>query len=505
MFFILITILIILCVLEYFLNYNGTATIFKRIPGNQVRFIIGNTLDFIYSPVELFSLLRYWAQKYNGIYRFYMFSFGVINIYTPDDIEIVTSSMKHNEKSIVYTLLRPWLRDGLLLSKGTKWQNRRKVLTSAFHFNVLRQYFINLEENNQRFVQTLEKTNEEIHDIVPLISEFTLNSLCESAMGTKLNKEGTNTGMSYKEAIYAIGKILVHRLVRLYLYPNFIFNLTPSGKRHSKSLSTIHSFTAKVIKDRKEAVKNNEVQCDELEDDPQHINFNINKKKIAMLDLLIAAEKEGSIDKMGIQEEVDTFMFEGHDTTSSSLTYCLLSIANNPHVQKKIAIDLREIFGETKRSTTMDDLNKMQYLERCIKESMRLYPPVPFISRVISETVQLSNYTVPAGTVCHIHIYDLHRRADLYENPLLFDPDRFLPENCKDRHNFAYIPFSAGPRNCIGQRFAMLEMKSALCAILRNFELHPVTKISDLKFAADLVLRNSGPVYIKFVQRKDRI
>ncbi|XP_072942435.1 cytochrome P450 4C1-like isoform X2 [Epargyreus clarus] len=434
-----------------------------------------------------------------------MFSFGVINIYTPDDIEIVTSSMKHNEKSIVYTLLRPWLRDGLLLSKGTKWQNRRKVLTSAFHFNVLRQYFINLEENNQRFVQTLEKTNEEIHDIVPLISEFTLNSLCESAMGTKLNKEGTNTGMSYKEAIYAIGKILVHRLVRLYLYPNFIFNLTPSGKRHSKSLSTIHSFTAKVIKDRKEAVKNNEVQCDELEDDPQHINFNINKKKIAMLDLLIAAEKEGSIDKMGIQEEVDTFMFEGHDTTSSSLTYCLLSIANNPHVQKKIAIDLREIFGETKRSTTMDDLNKMQYLERCIKESMRLYPPVPFISRVISETVQLSNYTVPAGTVCHIHIYDLHRRADLYENPLLFDPDRFLPENCKDRHNFAYIPFSAGPRNCIGQRFAMLEMKSALCAILRNFELHPVTKISDLKFAADLVLRNSGPVYIKFVQRKDRI
>lgn len=134
----------------------------------------------------------------------------------------------------------------------------------------------------------------------------------------------------------------------------------------------------------------------------------------------------------------------------------------------------------------------MRYLECCIKESLRLYPPVHFISRNISETVKLSmlwfhcyfaffvvpiilntreqtilvnvflntskcffyslsgNYTVPAGTICHIHIYDLHRQENLFENPLEFIPERFLPEKCIGRHPYAYIPFSAGPRNCIG-------------------------------------------------------
>ncbi|CAG4951273.1 unnamed protein product [Parnassius apollo] len=226
------------------------------------------------------------------------------------------------------------------------------------------------------------------------------------------------------------------------------------------------------------------------------------KKRTAMLDLLISAEQEGLIDNAGIEEEVDTFMFEGHDTTASGLTYCLILFANYPEIQDNILTELKEIFGETKRATRIEDLNAMRYLDRCIKESLRLYPPIPFISRQINEEVQLSNYTVPTGTICNIHIYDLHRRENLFPNPSVFDPDRFLPENMAKRHCYAYIPFSAGPRNCIGQKFAMMQMKLFVSEILRNFKLIPVTRRSDLKFQADIVLRNSEPVYVKFEKRE---
>ncbi|KPJ08733.1 Cytochrome P450 4C1 [Papilio machaon] len=236
--------------------------------------------------------------------------------------------------------------------------------------------------------------------------------------------------------------------------------------------------------------------------DDEYIMMYAKKKRTAMLDLLILAQQEGLINSIGIEEEVDTFMFEGHDTTAAGLSYCLMLLANHPYIQDKVFVEQREIFGDTKRTATLKDLNAMHYLDRCIKESFRLYPPVPFISRWMNESVTLSNYTVPAGTSCNIHIYDLHRSELLYPNPSLFDPDRFLPENVAKRHHYAYIPFSAGPRNCIGQKFAMMVMKSIVSGIIRNFELHPVTTCSDLRFQVDLILRNSEPVYIKFTKRE---
>lgn len=167
-----------------------------------------------------------------------------------------------------------------------------------------------------------------------------------------------------------------------------------------------------------------------------------------------------------------------------AISFCLMLLANNPEAQKLAVEEIHEIVGESNAQVTIDDLNKMRYLERCIKEALRLYPSVPFIGREILEDLQLSecdhcfilhnimqglrngrgvegsfvifacvfsgDYVVPAGTSCNIHIFDLHRDPVIYPNPEKFDPDRFLPENTAKRHPFAYVPFSAGPRNCIG-------------------------------------------------------
>ncbi|CAG4978428.1 unnamed protein product [Parnassius apollo] len=424
-----IAVVVFLIGVDYLFNYNEKAILLRKIPGFKHSFIIGNALEVIYPPVKLFELGRKIAKENNGIYRFWCFPLGAISIYNPEDIEIILSGMKYHQKSQVYSFLKPWLQDGLLLSYGEKWQDRRKILTPAFHFNILRRYYVNLQENTNRLVETLNKSlNNEI-DLVPVISECTLNSICESAMGTRLSDE--SDGKQYKNAVYELGYLLVQRFIRIHLYVDFFFNTSSLGKKQKKSLSVVHNFTRKVINDRKKFITDNGINLVKAMGDKDNDESEMvygKKKRTAMLDLLILAEQEGLMDNAGIQEEVDTFMFEGHDTTASGLTYCLMLLANYPEIQDNIIIELKDIFGETKRATRMEDLNAMRYLDRCIKESLRLYPPVPFISRQINEEVQLSNYTVPAGTFCHIHIYDLHRSEKLFPNPSVFDPDRFLPE-----------------------------------------------------------------------------
>lgn len=112
------------------------------------------------------------------------------------------------------------------------------------------------------------------------------------------------------------------------------------------------------------------------------------------------------------------------------------------------------MFGSSLRPPTYQELQNLPYTEMCIKESLRLYPSVPLIARIASDDFRIpSGYLVPKGVELLIHIYDLHRNSDIYPNPEKFDPDRFLPENTTNRHAFAYLPFSGGPRNCIGKYF----------------------------------------------------
>ncbi|CAB3256535.1 unnamed protein product [Arctia plantaginis] len=472
----------------------------RKIPGPPYEFLFGNSLKILCSSADLMKLRREFAKTWNGIYRIWIPTYGAVIIFNPEDIEAVISDLQHNGKSNLYLLFKSWLQDGLLMSKGSKWQERRKILTPAFHFKILHNFCGIIEENSQRLLENLKLTVGQPINIVPVVSEFTLNSICETAMGTKL-KENGSAGKTYKEAIHSLGSLFMRRLSRFYLYSDFVFNLSPCGKEQQRHLNTVHNFTKNVIEERKVYADTHGLQIN----DENLINDEdvVYKKRTALLDLLISAEKDGLIDRQGIQEEVDTFMFEGHDTTASGLTFCLMLLANHKEVQDNIVSELDEIFEGSNRSITMGDLSKMKYLECCIKESLRLYPPVHFISRALTKTAILSNYKVPSGTMCHIDIMELHHRADLFPDPEKFDPERFLPENSVNRHPYAYIPFSAGPRNCIGQKFAMMEMKITIAATLREFELEPVTLPTDLVFIADLVLRNQGPVRVKFVKRLD--
>ncbi|XP_026326152.1 cytochrome P450 4C1-like [Hyposmocoma kahamanoa] len=334
MFTYLMFIAIFLCFLHFCFKY-GTENVrlIRKLPCPEETFCIGNLATIIWlPPVQIFKLGRRLANKYKDIYGWWAFFLTGVNILNPGDIEIVTAGNKHSEKGKVYGIVEPWLKEGLLLSNGQKWQQRRKILTPAFHFNILKRYYVVLEENGRRLLDALDKTKGEPIDIIPVISEYTLSSICETAMGTALHE--ASSGQQYKNSIYKLGSLFVQRFARLHLIPNITFRMSSIGRNTYKELSIVQGFTKKVITERREFIKNNNVNLtDDNDNDDDEVYLTSKKKKIAMLDLLLLGQKEGVIDEAGVQEEVDTFMFEGHDTTAAGLTYCLMLLANHKEIQ----------------------------------------------------------------------------------------------------------------------------------------------------------------------------
>ncbi|XP_038214521.1 cytochrome P450 4C1-like [Zerene cesonia] len=491
-----------LTIYSIYLRFNYRGRLIAKIPGPPRWPIVGNGFEFALPLDELFKYSRKLYYIYGPVIGFTAFDLCFVNIYDPEDIEIILSNMKYNEKQQPYTFLKPWLCEGLLTSNGSKWHQRRKMLTEAFHFNILKKYARTFEEKADAFLQKVQaEVNNEQTDLMSFIPRTTLQIMCETTMGTSMKAGIETVTEKYFDSIHAFGSTTVQRFCRIWMFFEWSFNLSQAAKIQKKLLKNLHVFTTQIIRERKAYLVNNPL------DDTIDIDHETSKKgRLAMLDLLLKNESDGYIDIDGIREEVDTFLFEGHDTTAMALSFMIMQLANDSRVQNKLYQEMEGIFRNSARPPTVDDLAEMKYLDCIIKETLRLYPSVAMISRHIKEDLKLaSGYTIPGNTTCNIHIYDVHRRADLYPEPEKFIPERFLPENNEKRNPYAYIPFSAGPRNCIGQKFAMLEMKALLSGLVRRFRIEPVTKADEILYKCDLVLRPVHPVYVRFRNRNQSL
>merc|ERR1719348_1722437 len=154
-------------------------------------------------------------------------------------------------------------------------------------------------------------------------------------------------------------------------------------------------------------------------------------------------------------------------------------------IQEKCRAELSEIFQGSDRAATSQDLAGMKYLEACIKESLRLFQSVPFISRVTGEDIEVHGCRIPRGTNVILAKFLLHRNPKTFPEPDKFDPGRFLVDSEENRrHPYSYVPFSAGPRNCIGQKFATMEEKVVISSVLRKFRLNTSRKVEDIPLLA---------------------
>lgn len=197
-----------------------------------------------------------------------------------------------------------------------------------------------------------------------------------------------------------IGSVVLNRQSKMWLQSDYLFKLSSEYQRHQRCIEVLHGVSNGVIKERKEEIQRkkmseaNNNSIDVINNNVPETEIGL-KKRLAFLDLLIEASKDGTVlSNEDIREEVDTFMFEGHDTTSAAISWCLFLFGSDPIVQEKIFDEITSILGDdTNRPATMKELNDMKYLECCIKEALRLFPSVPFMARHLNEDVTIGKFS----------------------------------------------------------------------------------------------------------------
>ena len=260
-----------------------------------------------------------------------------------------------------------------------------------------------------------------------------------------------------------------------------------------KACRVVHEYADRVICERKKALGLEGGRTGE-EGESVLERAARQRKYLDFLDtLLTAVDEDGNgMTDLEIRNEVDTFLFEGHDTTTSGISWTLYCLARYPEHQQKVREEVNNVLmGQ--EWLEFDDLKELKYTQWCIKEAMRLYPPVFNYFRKTSADIELDGYLVPKGVLIAINVYSIHRHPDIWENPDEFDPLRFHPDNTEGRDPYAYIPFSAGQRNCIGQNFAMNEERVVVASIVRRFRLSLVEG-HEVEMVPKVVLRTKNDI-----------
>ena len=197
-----------------------------------------------------------------------------------------------------------------------------------------------------------------------------------------------------------------------------------------------------------------------------------------------------------IRDEMIIFLFAGQDTTATTLTYTLWSLGRHPQIQDRVAAEVAAI-GD--RRLTTEDVGNLGYTVQVIKEALRLCPPGPTGSRRATRDVEVAGYRVAAGTMLVFGRMSVQRDPTLWTNPLQFDPDRFSPQNSKDRDRWQYVPFGGGPRSCIGDHFAMLEATLAIATIIRNVRITALE--AEFPLAVPFTMVPGGPIRARVTAR----
>ncbi|XP_062991790.1 cytochrome P450 4V2-like isoform X1 [Elgaria multicarinata webbii] len=475
----------------------------KLVPGISPCYpLLGNVPLFERNGADFFEQLMLITEDLRNIspIKLWIGPLPFLVLYHAETVEVVLNSSKHIEKADSYKFLHPWLGTGLLTSTGGKWRSRRKMLTPTFHFTILDDFLDVMNEQAHILVQKLEKhVDKEPFDCFLDITLCALDIICETAMGKNIGAQNDKDS-EYVQAVYRMSDLIHHRQKSPWLWNDLIYLLFQEGREHSRSLKILHSFTDQVIAEKAQELKNQEQHKSEAVGNGEQRR---DKKRRAFLDLLLNATDEAGkkLSYLDIREEVDTFMFEGHDTTSAAMTWTIYLLARYPEVQRKVHNELDEILGDADHHVTLDELKKLRYLECVIKEALRLFPSVPFFARTLSEDCCIGGHKVCKGLDVIIIPYALHRDPDTFPEPEEFRPERFFPENLAGRNPYAYIPFSAGPRNCIGQRFAQIEEKTVLATILRHFCVETTQKREELYPVGELILRPNNGIWIQLKRR----
>ncbi|KAI1307665.1 Cytochrome P450 4c3 [Halotydeus destructor] len=484
--------------LKLYLQRRQRLSPLNGIPGPKPLPLIGNVHLMFgngLTPQENLLAVQQQLNKehgQDGVYLFYVMSTPRVILTKAETIAKVLSCRTNLDKPFEYHLMDRWIGDGLLVSDGAKWKPNRKLLTPAFHSKVVEE-FVPIINNHSRVLCDLLAKQISCDDFLKLTFNCAFDVILETSMGYRIFSQGKDEASEYQKAMSEYCQLFILRTLNPLVHNDFVYYyLTSRGRRAKKLIDKMHSITDQVIADRKKALVS-ELKSDHYEP----------KRGQPLIDILL---RENIVNKTLTDEQVrlqvETFTFAGFDTTALAIGYCVFHLGHAPHAQAKLFNEMLEVVGDDPdKEITLDHLSRLTYLEMTIKESMRLSPSVPKMLRKLVEPIEINGHVIPKNVSVYMLIHLLHRDAQYFPEPDKFDPERFSPDRAHKIPPFAYIPFSSGARNCIGQKFAMNEMKIIVAHIVRRFKLKSLQTLDELRLANEIVMKPMRPMAMEFMPR----
>ncbi|CAD5212360.1 unnamed protein product [Bursaphelenchus xylophilus] len=445
---------IVNAILPAFLLYIRQKWIARNLPGPRTDFFFGNILQF---PKEYKDYRDYFLgfaneeiAKGHSVARLWVANQLFVYPLNSDATRAITSSTVELNKGDVYSFVGRWLGKGLItIGNEERWHRNRRLLTPAFHFAKLDEYIQTIDRHARHLVQVIRQkcTTGQI-DLYPIIKMCALDVITDTAMGCHINAL-EDSEHPYVRAVQKFNHLIYIRAMNPLLSISLVWTYLGYERESQKALKVLKDQTFQVVTER--------IKQRKLEDAKPRPDF---------LDLLLDEFDKGTLPFEEICEEVDTFMFAGHDTTSHGISWILWALACHPEVQEQLYAELIDNFPSKEGLSAIKQKN-LKYLDAVVKEGLRIFPAVPFVQRRLVNDLRMDGYLIPRGAQVTIAPYFLHHNPKVFANHMEFDPNNFL--SGRDYESNAYIPFSSGMRNCIGQRFALYEMKIVVAYLVLNF------------------------------------
>jgi cytochrome P450 len=425
-------------------------------PEPDIAFDIGSTEDSLEKMSELFA-------RYGDIYRVYApgrksYTY-VIN--HPDDVKrVLVGNHKNYTKGVGLDRVKILLGNGIMTSEGDFWRRQRYMMQPMFHRRVITEFARVIDAANERFVARWEAqaARGESVNVTDDMSALTLDIVLRAVFGRDLERLTTQSGAN----------------------PFAVVTEEPARNlQFAYKFRSLGKLVAALMRRR----------AGEAE---EHVDF---------LAMLMSARDKETGDAMGERELIDevmTLVVAGHETTASALNWTWYLLALHPQVESQLHAEIAA--APVSADPSLAQMEALPYTQQVVSEALRLYPPGWLLSRRAIGADVLAGFEIAPGTDVLLSPYLLHRHPRFWPDPDAFKPERFASENEAARPRFAYMPFAAGPRHCIGETFALYEMLMHLYKVARRYRL-TYLPAEPVELEAQINLRTKNPLYMRLERR----
>ena len=453
----------------------------KKVPSVKGVFFFGHALEFGRDPLTFMLNIQ---KNYKRFAQLRIVHLKINLILTAEDAKYV---LQENNKSFIkgraYRVLSMVLGNGMLTSNGDFWHRQRKLAQPAFYKQRLALLVDTISDETNLLIknwqgQLAESNGKKTVQIPKEMMATTLKIVTKALFGTDIDPEKIEQISFDIDELNELASIQMRTPIRLPLWIPSRFN-----QRFKTSSSRVHAVIQEIISTRRNILENNpNAEFDDL------------------MQMLITAKDEETGEQMSdqqLKDEIITLFLAGHETTAMAMSWALYLLAQHPAVVQKMRNEIKEVLGD---STTLhyDSMRTLPYSMQVIQEVLRLYPPAWAFSRQVLNDEVVGGYLIPKNQQVLINTYILHRNTAYWDNPEVFNPDNFLPEKIKERPTYAYLPFGGGPRLCIGNNFALMEMQIMLVALVRHFDFDPIETVIP---EPQITLKPKGGMKLRVSQR----